>query len=274
MCYVEKMFENYLELWRLTADGDPIMTRGSRLLPVRLAGQPAMLKIATAVEEQGAGLLMQWWDAKGAARVLAHSGPGLLLERAQGSSSLLQMATTGCDDEASRILCRVAAQLHAPRPRSLPTLVPLERWFRNLKSAAVTQGGIFNLCEQTASALLTVPEEPVVLHGDIHHGNVLDFGGKGWLAIDPKGLFGERGFDHANIFCNPELATVTNPDRFLRQIKVVAAEASLDTQRLLQWVLAYAGLSAAWSLEDGETPDTALAVAKMAAKELALCKSY
>jgi aminoglycoside/hydroxyurea antibiotic resistance kinase len=42
-----------------------------------------------------------------------------------------------------------------------------------------------------------------VLHGDLHHGNVLDFGLRGWLAIDPKGLLGERGFDFANIFTNP-----------------------------------------------------------------------
>lgn len=33
----------------------------------------------------------------------------------------------------------------------------------------------------------------VTLHGDLHHGNVLDFGASGWLAIDPKGLKGERG---------------------------------------------------------------------------------
>jgi streptomycin 6-kinase len=51
--------------------------------------------------------------------------------------------------------------------------------------------------------LLAEPREVGVLHGDLHHGNVLDFGVRGWLAIDPKGLLGERGFDFANIFTNP-----------------------------------------------------------------------
>lgn len=46
-----------------------------------------------------------------------------------------------------------------------------------------------------------------VLHGDLHHGNVLDFGPLGWLAIDPKGLHGESGFDYANILSNPDRAS-------------------------------------------------------------------
>jgi streptomycin 6-kinase len=43
------------------------------------------------------------------------------------------------------------------------------------------------------------------LHGDLHHENVLDFGERRWLAIDPHGLHGERFFDFANIFTNPDL---------------------------------------------------------------------
>jgi len=31
-----------------------------------------------------------------------------------------------------------------------------------------------------------------VLHGNIHHRNILDFGARGWLAIDPPGRFEGR----------------------------------------------------------------------------------
>jgi len=54
--------------------------------------------------------------------------------------------------------------------------------------------------------LLADQHDVGVLHGDIHHGNILDFGPRGWLTIDPKGLIGERDFDYANLFCNPDLA--------------------------------------------------------------------
>jgi len=89
-----------------------------------------------------------------------------------------------------------------------------------------------------------------------------------WLAIDPKGLLGERGFDFANIFCNPDGPIATAPGRLKRQIDVVASAAALEHRRLLKWVLAYAGLSAAWSLGEGERPNLALAVAAQAAAAL------
>jgi streptomycin 6-kinase len=88
------------------------------------------------------------------------------------------------------------------------------------------------------------------------------------LAIDPKGLVGERGFDHANIFCNPDDRIATMPGRLSRQIGVVAKAADLESKRLLSWVLAWAGLSAAFSLEDQVAADTALKVAELAAAEL------
>jgi streptomycin 6-kinase len=49
---------------------------------------------------------------------------------------LSDLARTGGDDKASRILCAVAARLHAPRPKPLPDLTPLQRWFCELESAA------------------------------------------------------------------------------------------------------------------------------------------
>jgi streptomycin 6-kinase len=54
----------------------------------------------------------------------------------------------------------------------------------------------------------------------------------------------------------------------VRRLGVVAEAANLDPSRLLLWVLAYAGLSAAWSIDDGYDPRTALSVAEIAAAEL------
>lgn len=108
------------------------------------------------------------------------------------------------------------------------------------------------------------------LHGDIHHGNVLHSREREWLAIDPKGLIGERGFEYANIFCNPNLTGATRPGRLTRQADVVAEAAGLDRTRLLQWVLAYAGPSASWWLEDRrqDEAEPVLEVARLAAAEL------
>ncbi len=113
-----------------------------------------------------------------------------------------------------------------------------------------------------------LPQDPVVLHGDIHHGNVLDFGPRGWLAIDPKGLYGERVFDYANIFCNPDEEAALIPGWFERRIERVARVAEFGRRRLLQWILAWSGLSAAWILETGEMPDIDTEIGRLAAGAL------
>jgi streptomycin 6-kinase len=118
--------------------------------------------------------------------------------------------------------------------------------------------------------LLASEREVAVLHGDIHHRNILDFGERGWLAIDPKGYLGDRGFDYANLFCNPDHGTATAPGRLARRIEVVAAAAGLERKRLLRWILAWAGLSATWHLADGTSPQTAFMVGEIAASLMGL----
>lgn len=263
------MFEPWLKRWALVQDGQPIITPGSRLLPVRMGDVPAMLKVAVDTEEKFGNLLMTWWNGEGAAQVFAQHGDGFLMERAMGERSLMHMALNEQDDEASQIICAAVSRLHVPRPSPLPPLVPLVQWFESLRLAAGQHGGLYGLSLTTAEALLVEPQDVVVLHGDIHHDNILDFGPRGWLAIDPKRVIGERGYDYANLICNPELPTAADPLRFERQIQVVSEAAGLEPRRLLQWVLAFAGLSAAWFLEDG---DTLAAEGQLQVAELAACR--
>jgi streptomycin 6-kinase len=271
---MDSSFETYLKRWSLVPDGDPIVTPRARLLPVRRHGAPAMLKVATEPEEAFGGLLMAWWNGEGAARVLAHETPALLLERATTGRALSDLVRNGQDDEASRIMCRIMAQLHAPRHQPLPNLVPLTHWFRDLTEPS--QEGLLARAKTLALALLAQPHPPTVLHGDIHHDNILDFGARGWLVIDPKRLIGDRYFDYTNLFCNPDFASATNPEQFARRLAVVVDAAGLDRTRLLQWLLAWCGLSAVWCLNDPQSVDVTdkdrldidLKIAALAAAEL------
>jgi streptomycin 6-kinase len=63
-------------------------------------------------------------------------------------------------------------------------------------------------------------------------------------------------FDYANLLCNPDLPASTIPARLLRQSRVIAQAAGLERQRLLQWTLAFAGLSAAWKTAMPRAPRT------------------
>jgi streptomycin 6-kinase len=116
--------------------------------------------------------------------------------------------------------------------------------------------------------LLTHPKSIVPLHGDVHHGNILDAGERGWLAIDPKGVLGERGFDYANLFRNPGADFAGERERLQRRVEIVARAASLEPKRLLTWILAYAGLGAAWTMDSGGQDVAGLNIASIAAAEL------
>ena len=264
-------FQPWLELWRLTPDGEPFTTRYAKnhLLPVRQGDAPAMLKIAVSKDEIDGGALMAWWAGEGAVRVLARQDEALLLERLPAARSLAAMARNGQDDEATRILCAVAEVLHAPRARPGPrTLHPLDVWLRALAPAAATHGGVLTASLEAATALLAEPRDVVVLHGDLHHENVLDGGERGWLVIDPKGVLGERTYEFATTIINPDAETAFRPARIARQAGVVAAAARLEPRRLMRWLLAHAGVSAAWCMADGFDPTDALKLAEIARAEL------
>jgi streptomycin 6-kinase len=258
----------WLARWSLIADGDGFTTRfGSLLMPVRTPdGAAAMLKIAVHEEERRGAATLAWFEGQGAVRVLARQGSALLMERAGGSTSLAQMARSGADDAACVTLCKVAAALHAPRRRPPPReAVPLERWFRALWPAATAHGGAFAKAAVAARPLLATQQDVVVLHGDLHHDNVLDAEERGWLAIDPKGLVGERAFEFANLFRNPDAETALAPRAMARRLSKVSAAAGVDRERLRSWIVAYAGLGAAWSLSSGDDPGPGLAIAEAAA---------
>lgn len=259
----------YFDRWHLEADGEPLKTHSSLLLPVRRNGVLAMLKIAHEQEERRGGRLMTWWNGDGAVRVLAEDDGVLLLERATGPRSLAAMARAGgdSDDEATRILCTATRRLHDHRASPPVGLMPLDEWFKPLLQAS-DRGALISTARDVARGLLAEKRETVVLHGDIHHENVLDAGPRGWLVIDPKGLLGERTFDFVNILRDPDEEVALRPGRFARQVDVIAEAAALDRTRLLQWTLAFTGLSAVWILDDGDEPRLDLAVARLASAAL------
>jgi streptomycin 6-kinase len=265
-------FALWLARWDLTPDGEAFQTRYARnwLLPVLQRGAPAMLKIATSQVEIDGAAVMAWWAGGGAARVLALERDALLLERLPARRSLVAMAQGGLDEEALQILCAVADDLHTPRDAPPPrSLRPLDRWLQALTPAAAGHGGVLKASLETANLLLAQPREIAVLHGDLHHENVLDGGDRGWLVIDPKGVLGERAYDYAAMLCNPHETGGPKPGRIPRQVAVVAEAARLEPRRLLHWLLAHAGVSAAWCMADGFDPGPALATAEAARQALA-----
>ncbi len=262
----------WLRRWELRPDGDPVTTASSTLTPVLTSdGEPAMLKVAHSDEEVRGSALLVALDGHGAARVLRHERSALLLERATGAGDLVEMVNAGHDDEATRIICEAAGAIHAASDDVInndepPALIDLPTWFSHLFSEADGLTPFHRRAAEIAGALLEGPREAVVLHGDLHHGNVLDFGARGWLAIDPKGLIGEAAFDYGNLLCNPSHERALQPGRLERQFGVVVASTGLEPERPAQWLVAWCGLSSTWfAIDDDERlADSAAQIGELA----------
>jgi len=254
--------------WHLLDDGSAFATKSSLLQPVFYGDRKAMLKIPLCDEERRGAALMVCWNGSGAVKVLEHDDGASLMERATGTRSLREMVLNGQEEKANNIICGVTPKLHKAPCCQNKDLVPLPIWFRSLEPASEKCGGILRDCSKMAAYLLSDPNDIVALHGDIHYENILDSSKGTWLAIDPKALLGERAFDFANLFCNPTPEIAMSPVRLEKQTAFVAREAGLDLRRLLQWIVAWSGLSAAWMLEDGENPVVPLTVAQNALVQL------
>jgi streptomycin 6-kinase len=259
-----------LARWDLDPDGPPFATASSLLAPVRRDGARLMLKVPLVEEERRGGRLMAAWAGRGAAPVVA-SDPGgaILMARADDPGILVREASAdgpdadARDDAATRILARTARRLHRVPldPPMLADAVPLDAWFRGLLEPARPLPRTLARGAAVARELLARPGPRVVLHGDVHHGNVLRFAGAhddgqadgddgGWRAIDPKAIVGDAGFDTANVLCNPSPAIALRPGRLGRRARVLAEETGTDLDAVLAWAEAWCALSAAWDVRD------------------------
>jgi streptomycin 6-kinase len=237
-----------LAAWGVTPSGPGLRTPSSELMPGTCQGLPVMLKIAMVEEEARGAALLQWWGGRGAAPVLARDERVILMERATGTRDLAALAGSGQDAAATEILVRTTLALHnrpAPTVQDGVRLVSLRDWFRDLL-ATDSDDPLLQRAADLAERLLsaTTPEDIVVLHGDIHHGNVLDFGDR-WAVIDPKALIGHRAFDFSNILCNP-----TEPvalDNLAARLHAISRQVGIAPVMLAEWTIAWCGLSLAWA---------------------------
>ena len=246
--------DRYLRQWSLAPDGQIIETPSSWILPVRRLETPAILKLLKPTsDEQNAADLLTYYDGMGAVHLFEADAKALLMERC------------GRDSEAAVVLANTMATLHEPRGRKAPSsLIPLAARFSSLFDHQ-DDNGLLGRCADVARKLLATEKDKIPLHGDLHHGNVLDGGHRGWLAIDPKALIGERTYDVANLLRNPSPHgnLVHSPDRMRRLAHFYASRLALDAPRILKFALAHAGLSLSWDIEDGEVPNYSLECAEL-----------
>jgi streptomycin 6-kinase len=223
---------------------------------------------------------LRLFNGEGACRLIDYDEEKywMLLERLNPG---VMLSTLENDDEATYIAADVmqkiwrplealesASSLHSQgvlvknqKQASGPhNFIQLSDWFDGLKRLRAMFNGrtgplnekLVERVERSVSNFFAENHKPVLMHGDFHHFNILS-SERGWLVIDPKGVIGPAGYDVGPLLINPwgDLLSGNNYGLMTkRRIDILHERLGFERERIHEWGLAHAVLSAWWSIED------------------------
>ena len=260
------------------------LTLGSALEPLtynylvsarRADGTDVVMKVASPTGEfmhQKAALAM--FGGHGSVQLLASDDTNevLLLESCKPGTLLDDLP----DDEAIAIAASIMRQLWRPLPpdHSFPTTDDWGQGFARLRKYYGDTGPfprtLVERAERTFADFSAATVTPVLLHGDLHHDNILAAQRQSWLAIDPKGVAGDPVYESGSMLLNRSstMRISQHPGPVLaRRLDRLAGELEIERHRLRDWGVAQAVLSAWWTVEDhGHIGEFSLACAEILAE--------
>ncbi|MFJ8538757.1 aminoglycoside phosphotransferase family protein [Streptomyces sp. NPDC093591] len=251
------LMADFLDRWQLTLDGRPMHGVAALVLPVlRTDGTPAVLKLQLLDEEsEGEPVALRAWDGDGAVRLLDHDEPTgtMLLERLDSSRMLAHHPDP---HESVLVIARLLTHLTSfPAPAGLRRLgdiaqAMLERTPWALEHIPDAQAR--RIVADCAAAVREVAGEPGdrLLHWDLHDENVLACERAPWLAIDPKPLAGDPGFE-----LWPALANRFDADDVRWRFDAMTDVLGLDRARARAWTYGRLLQNCLWDIEDGRPLD-------------------
>jgi streptomycin 6-kinase len=201
-------------------------------------------------------------DPDEGAMLLEELSPGVTL--ADFANDLLHGDPVSGDEVATRIAAQVMQELWIPAPPNPHNvLLTAESWTGGFANLRMMFGGgtgpfppsLIERAERTYTDINTSHGPYMLLHGDLHHWNILSSTRRPWLALDPKGVIAEAEFEIGPWLINrwPENASRSDLQRqAARRLAIFSEMLGFDRARLKAHTFARMVLSAWWSYEDLE----------------------
>lgn len=208
----------------------------------------------------------------GAASLIDHDAARgmILMERVTPGTPLHKLRR---DADATRTAAALMRRLwRAPSAEhSFPSLPTWFRAFGRLRErfdggTGPFPSGLVARAERAFAELNASSEGDVILHGDLHHDNILSAASGGWVAIDPKGIAGDRGYEVGSFMLNrlPVGASEAVLTEVLaRRLSLFSDELRIDRRRLARWAFCHAVLSALWDFEESSEWADTIRLARM-----------
>ncbi|MGW4720923.1 aminoglycoside phosphotransferase family protein [Nocardia sp. NPDC004260] len=249
--------EELLQRWQLRVDGPSMHGMAALVLPVVLPdGGPAAIKFQHLDQEtEGEPEALGLWAGRGAARLLDYDNQTgtLLLERLDSDRMLSTMCDRGTAHtrQAVLVIAELLARLTAvTAPAGMRRLGDIAaQMVTDLPHALTVVGDPAEraLLDRCGGAVREVMGEPgeQLLHWDLHFENVLAGDREPWLAIDPKPLAGDPGFE---LF--PALDNSFDAGDVLWRFDAMTEILGLDRQRAKAWTLGRVLQNSLWEIKD------------------------
>ncbi|VVC75628.1 hypothetical protein AQUSIP_09180 [Aquicella siphonis] len=247
------------------------MTFNYVLKAVRHGNIPVILKISCDEKSLSSEIAaLRYFHGRGCVRLVDEdiSSHAMLLQQAIPGITLKSLYPAQIELVMDQYAATMNKLLANPLPQH-PQFDAIDVWLKvidTMKSGSV-QEHLLQKAIILKNELLRSMGQQYVLHGDLHHDNILD-NTEEWIAIDPKGIIGDAEFEAAAFdFIHASEMQNENHVRnlFMTRTSLLAQKANLNPHRLRQWTFVRLVLSAAWSLEDDCDPGWAIRMAEMLA---------
>lgn len=186
-----------------------------------------------------------------------HDLGALVLKRIRSGRPLSELRN---DERATAIAAQLMRDLPSPVPPAhrFPTVARWALAFDRYRARFEGQNGplpvqLVEKAERLFGELQASSAGEKLLHGDLHHENILYDDSAGWVAIDPKGVIGEPAYEAARLQHNPipGYLALDHPRRVAeRRVEILSSILGIDRSRLLAWAFFDVMLSACWSVEE------------------------
>lgn len=223
-------------------------------------GQKIIVKIGPPEKEYFTEMeTLHHFDGKGMVRLLAGDAElrAMLMEAITPGTSLRQIQKED-DENATKIGASVIRNVTLPVPEihSLPSLANwadvLNRVQRLSLDGPVTLSRVAK-ARHIFNTLESSKDKDMLIHGDLHHDNMLFDEKRGWLAIDPKGLIADPVYNTARFMMN-WWGTTPETESIIKRLDIFSSATGFDKNRIMGWAYVDCMISRSWAIEEGNDP--------------------
>jgi len=271
---LSKMQSRYIDYWKLSEPTHIAQTFTGNLYKVNSSYGKAVLKIFTEVgikDEIGGTDFLKNTQGKGSVKLFESDERAQLLEFLPGSN-LYEFSKNGEEEKATDFFIKIIKNISSAEIKYSNGLLPLEKLFDAFERVSYPKHleSLLTNGKELAYQLASTQTKKVLLHGDLHHENVMKTKNGDFVCFDPKGIVGDPSYELGTTLKNPwDYPEIShNIDLYRERVDNFSDELYLPKDRIVGFSYVHLCLSVLWGVEDGNDFSHQEAVLKMIEPEL------